>query len=160
MIKIVGLGPGAPEALTVGTINVLEKSENIFFRTEKHPTVDYLRDKIKDFKTYDYFYEECSSFDDVYANIAKDIIEVYRDRGELVYAVPGHPLVAEKSVFNLIKLCEENDIEYKLVPAVSFVDAMMDSLNMRSLAKTSILTHTVGGFCAGISAHILFSIFG
>lgn len=38
--------------------------------------------------------------------------------------------------------------------------AMMDSLNMRSLAKTSILTHTVGGFCAGISAHILFSIFG
>lgn len=139
MIKIVGLGPGAPEALTVGTINVLEKSENIFFRTEKHPTVDYLRDKIKDFKTYDYFYEECSSFDDVYANIAKDIIKVYRDRGELVYAVPGHPLVAEKSVFNLIKLCEENDIEYKLVPAVSFVDAMMDSLKIDPIEGLKII---------------------
>ena len=44
MIKIVGLGPGAPEALTIGTIKALEKSENIFFRTEKHPTVDYLKE--------------------------------------------------------------------------------------------------------------------
>ncbi len=50
MIKIVGLGPGAPEALTIGTVKALEKSENIFLRTEKHPTVDYLKEKIKNLK--------------------------------------------------------------------------------------------------------------
>lgn len=36
--------------------------------------------------------------------------------------------------------------------------AMMDSLNLRHLAKTSILTHTVGGLCAGISAHLIYYI--
>ena len=37
-------------------------------------------------------------------------------------------LVAEKSVLNLIELCEKNNIEYKILPAVSFIDAMMESL--------------------------------
>ena len=42
MIKIVGLGPGAPESLTIGAVEALENSKNLYFRTEKHPTVDYL----------------------------------------------------------------------------------------------------------------------
>ncbi|GAB6168585.1 nucleoside triphosphate pyrophosphohydrolase [Clostridium carnis] len=139
MIKIVGLGPGAPEALTIGTVKALEESDNIFFRTEKHPTVEYLRGKIKGFKTYDHFYEEGTSFDEVYENIAKDIIEKYKISGELIYAVPGHPLVAEKSVFNLIKLCDESKIEYKLLPAVSFMDAMMDSLKIDPIEGLKII---------------------
>lgn len=139
MIKIVGLGPGAPEALTIGTIKALEKSENIFFRTEKHPTVDYLKETIKGFKTYDHFYEEGSSFDEVYENIAKDVVNQYKENGELIYAVPGHPLVAEKSVFNLMKLCDENNIEYKILPAVSFIDAMMDSLKIDPIEGIKVI---------------------
>ena len=34
MIKIVGLGPGAPEALTYGAIKALEDSDNLFFIQE------------------------------------------------------------------------------------------------------------------------------
>lgn len=139
MIKIVGLGPGAPEALTIGTIKALEKSENIFFRTEKHPTVDYLKKTIKTFKTYDHFYEEGSSFEEVYENIAKDIVCQYKEKGELIYAVPGHPLVAEKSVFNLMKLCDENNIEYKILPAVSFIDAMIDSLKIDPIEGIKVI---------------------
>lgn len=43
MIKIVGLGPGSPDALTIGAVRALEESKNLYFRTEKHPTVDYLK---------------------------------------------------------------------------------------------------------------------
>ena len=57
MIKIVGLGPGAPEALTYGAIKALEDSDNLFFRTEKHPTVDYLKEKLNGFNTCDNYYE-------------------------------------------------------------------------------------------------------
>lgn len=128
MIKIVGLGPGAKEALTIGTISELEKNKNIFLRTEKHPTVDYLKEKNIKFTTYDDIYETMESFDEVYLNIAKDLINKHKEVGELVYAVPGHPLVAERSVFNLVELCKENNIEYKVIPAVSFIDAMMESL--------------------------------
>lgn len=128
MIKIVGLGPGAKEALTIGTVWELESCKNIFLRTEKHPTVDYLKEKNIEFDTYDNIYETMQSFDEVYLNIAKDLVEKHKEVGDLVYAVPGHPLVAEKSVFNLIEECKKNNIEYKVIPAVSFIDAMMEGL--------------------------------
>ncbi|MDZ5001300.1 nucleotide pyrophosphohydrolase, partial [Clostridium perfringens] len=89
MIKIIGLGPGAPEALTIGAVKALEEGKNIYFRTEKHPTVDYLKGKIKEFKTYDNYYEISDSFDEVYENIAKDIVSKYLDTKEMIYAVPG-----------------------------------------------------------------------
>ena len=114
MIKIVGLGPGSPDALTIGAVEALQESKNLYFRTEKHPTVDYLKNRLETFKTCDNYYEEGSSFDEVYSNIARSMIEEYKISGELVYAVPGHPLVAERSVLNLINLCNENNIEYKI----------------------------------------------
>lgn len=139
MIKIVGLGPGSPDALTIGAVKALEESKNLYFRTEKHPTVDYLKEGLKSFKTCDNYYEEGTSFDEVYSNIARNMIEEYKEKGELVYAVPGHPLVAERSVLNLINLCEENNIEYKILPAVSFVDAMMDRLQIDPIEGLKII---------------------
>lgn len=139
MIKIIGLGPGAPEALTIGAVRTLEEGKNIFFRTEKHPTVDYLKERIKKFKTYDHCYETSDNFDEVYENIANDIIKNHKDFGEIVYAVPGHPLVAEKSVFNLISLCDRDNIKYEIVPAVSFIDAMMDVLKIDPIEGLKVI---------------------
>ncbi|GAA0078552.1 nucleoside triphosphate pyrophosphohydrolase [Clostridium sp. CTA-5] len=139
MIKIVGLGPGAKEALTIGCINELENCKNIFLRTEKHPTVEYLNEKGIKFNTYDYVYESKESFDEVYLNIAQDLIKKHNELGDLVYSVPGHPLVAEKSVFNLISLCKEAGIQYKVVPAVSFIDAMMESLSIDPIEGLKVI---------------------
>lgn len=139
MIKIVGLGPGAKEALTIGTICELESNKNVFLRTEKHPTVDYLKEKKIIFDTYDNVYESIGSFDEVYLNIANDLIKKHEKLGDLVYAVPGHPLVAERSVFNLIELCKENNIEYKIIPAVSFIDAMIESLRIDPIGGLKIV---------------------
>lgn len=139
MIKIIGLGPGAPEALTIGAVRTLEEGRNIFFRTEKHPTVDYLKERVEKFKTYDHYYETSDNFDEVYDNIANDIIKNYKAFGEIVYAVPGHPLVAEKSVFNLISLCDRENIKYEIVPAVSFIDAMMDVLKIDPIEGLKVI---------------------
>ena len=139
MIKIIGLGPGSPEALTIGAVKALEEGRNVFFRTGKHPSIDYLKDKISEFKTYDHYYETSENFDEVYDNIANDIINNYKESEELVYAVPGHPLVAEKSVFNLISLCEEKGIKYKIYPAVSFIDSMMDILKIDPIEGLKII---------------------
>ena len=139
MIKIIGLGPGAPDALTIGALNALKTGENVFLRTEKHPTVEYLVENKINFSTLDRFYEEGKSFDEVYEKIANELISIYKESGELVYAVPGHPLVAEKSVFNLIELCKENNIEYSILTAVSFVDAMMESLKIDPIEGLKII---------------------
>ena len=127
MIKILGLGPGSPEALTLGTINILKDSSKKYFRTEKHPTIDYIKEMDVDYSTYDFAYEKFDSFDEVYSFIAEDMIEKAKSE-DIIYAVPGHPLVAEKSVKLIIDKCIEENIEYKVYPAVSFVDVMMEAL--------------------------------
>ncbi|GKX68727.1 nucleoside triphosphate pyrophosphohydrolase [Inconstantimicrobium mannanitabidum] len=138
MIKIVGLGPGAESGLTLGTINALKESDYIFLRTEKHPTVDYLRELGIKFETYDYSYENNQSFDEVYKTIAEDLIVKAREK-DLVYAVPGHPLVAERSVLNLISLCEKENITYDILPAVSFVDAIIEALKIDPIEGLKII---------------------
>ncbi|HAT4255906.1 nucleoside triphosphate pyrophosphohydrolase [Clostridium perfringens] len=139
MFKIMGLGPGAYEALTIGALKELKNNKNIYFRTEKHPTVDFLKDEGIKFESYDHAYEKYDSFDDVYKYIAEDLITKIKDDEDLIYAVPGHPLVAEKSVINLIELCKENNIQYEVLPAVSFVDAMMEALQVDPIEGVKII---------------------
>lgn len=139
MIKIVGLGPGDKDALTIGTVYEFENTKNIFLRTEKHPTVDYLIEKGIKFETYDNVYENTENFDEVYLNIANDLLVKHNSLGDLIYGVPGHPLVAEKSVFNLIELCKENNVEYKIIPAVSFIDAMIESIKIDPIEGLKVI---------------------
>ncbi|AQR92852.1 nucleoside triphosphate pyrophosphohydrolase [Clostridium saccharoperbutylacetonicum] len=139
MIKIVGLGPGDKDALTIGTVYEFENTKNIFLRTEKHPTVDYLIEKGIKFETYDNVYENTENFDEVYLNIANDLLVKHNSLGNLIYGVPGHPLVAEKSVFNLIELCKENNVEYKIIPAVSFIDAMIESIKIDPIEGLKVI---------------------
>ena len=130
MIKIVGLGPGDKDAITLGTLEVLKNSKKTFLRTYKHPNVKYLKMLGIEFKTYDEKYDTLENFDEVYSSIAEEIMKEYSENGDIVYAVPGHPLVAERSVTNLIKLCEDQGVEYQIYPAVSFIDVIMESLKL------------------------------
>ena len=91
MIKIIGLGPGAPEALTIGTIEALKNIDKVYLRTEKHPTVQYIESLGVKFETYDNAYDNFDTFDEVYNFIAEDLINKHEKEGDLIYAVPGHP---------------------------------------------------------------------
>ncbi len=139
MITVVGLGPGSKNALTIGVLEVLKNNSNIYFRTEKHPNVEYLKSLGVQFETCDKFYEKYDSFDDIYKAIAEELIKLHEEKGDLVYAVPGHPLVAEKSVTLLLNLCEENGIESKLMPSVSFIDAVIESLKLDPIEGVKIV---------------------
>lgn len=139
MIKIIGLGPGAKEALTMGALFEFENCKNIFLRTDEYPTVEYLKEKNLSFSTYDNLYESMENFDEIYEEIAKDLIDKHKELGDLIYAVPGHPLVAEKSVSNLIQKCIKNNIEYKIIPAASFIDAIMERLNINPIEGIKIV---------------------
>ena len=66
--------------------------------------MDYLKSIGIQFETYDDRYEEYNNFDDVYKSIAEDLIQKHEIYGDIIYGVPGHPLVAETSVKLLIKL--------------------------------------------------------
>jgi tetrapyrrole methylase family protein/MazG family protein len=130
MIEIVGLGPGSVDSLTLGAVNVLKNSEGVYLRTEKHPTVNYLRELGINFQAYDNVYEKKEKFEDVYKCIAEDLIQREKELKKIVYAVPGHPLVSEKSVTLLLKLCKQKSIDTEIIPSVSFIDAIIERLGI------------------------------
>lgn len=139
MIKILGLGPGYKDSLTIGALEALKSCKKIFFRTEKHPTIEYIKSLGIKFDVYDSFYENYDNFDEVYSAISKDLIQKHKEHEDIIYGVPGHPLVAEKSVSMLIELCTEHNIEYKILPAVSFIEAIMEALKIDPIQGIKIV---------------------
>lgn len=139
MINIIGLGPGSIEALTLGAVNQLKSSSKVMLRTKKHPTVKYLEDEKIPFETLDYMYEKGNTFGEVYKNIADEIIKLESIYKDIVYGVPGNPLVAEKSVLELIEKCKKYNISYKIYPAVSFIDSIIEAMEVDPINGLKIL---------------------
>jgi uncharacterized protein YabN with tetrapyrrole methylase and pyrophosphatase domain len=128
-IRIAGLGPGAPGDITLSVWKALRSSSCTYLRTGKHPVVNWLIKEGILFSTFDYLYEKSASFEDVYLQIAEAVITAAQ-REPVLYAVPGHPLVAEESVRLIFIAAEQRGIGINLLPAVSFVDAVCSTLRL------------------------------
>ena len=103
LIIVVGLGPGRWDDLTVEAQAVLDAAPAIVVRTERHPTVDTLRQRRPDLSltSFDALYENADSFSDLYPHMVAQLFAeaAALPAGQsLVYAVPGHPLIGEESV--------------------------------------------------------------
>ncbi|MEG2738965.1 nucleoside triphosphate pyrophosphohydrolase [Clostridium sp.] len=130
MIKIIGLGTGNIEDITVGTLKILETEKNIYFRTLNNPLISFIKEKNIKFKTYDHFYNKQLDLDEVHKNIAEDLVKLNKEVGDIVYGVPGHPLIGELSVELLIDICNKENIQYKIFQAVSFIDVIIEKLKI------------------------------
>jgi tetrapyrrole methylase family protein/MazG family protein len=120
-IKIVGLGPGNAGHLSTESIELLKNADKVILRTNIHPTVVELMNKKIMFESCDKFYEESSSFEEVYQNIAEYVLKEAKGKN-LVYAVPGSPLVAEQTVVLLREMVKNTDLDFEIYPAISFLD--------------------------------------
>ena len=96
-ITVVGLGPGSFGLITMESWELLQQAKTLLFRTAIHPTVEEIRRRGVEIVSYDGFYEQAESFEALYAAIAADLIRRARAGEEIVYAVPGSPLVAERT---------------------------------------------------------------
>lgn len=122
-ITIIGLGSGDPDQLTLGSFRKLQQATKLYLRTDQHPMITLLKENQITYESFDQLYEQKATFEEVYEEIAQTLIRyALADNGEIVYAVPGHPMVAEFTVIRLKELCKETNIELHIAGGESFLD--------------------------------------
>jgi len=146
-ITIVGLGPGSWTGLPLGTYKILDEQQAgqgpILLRTERHPVVDDLRAKGIVFSALDSFYEEGASFEDVYRAIADHLLAIANEHGHVVYAVPGHPGVAETTVQNLRQMGPARGVKIVVGPGHSFLDDLLSNVGVDPMGGLLLLDGTL-----------------
>lgn len=131
-ITIVGLGPGNPGHLTAEALEALRSGRPVLLRTAIHPTVGALRSMGVTFTSCDDLYERGDSFETVYRSIADRVLGC----DDVVFAVPGHPLVGEQSV-RLIQ--ERAPAQVQVVTGLSFLDSLFVSLGLDPVGGLELL---------------------
>lgn len=121
-ITVVGLGSGDEDQLTLGALKALEGAGRLFLRTGTHPAADVLRRRGIVFETFDALYEQHGDFPAVYEAIVASLLETAQGGVDVVYAVPGHPLVAERTVALLRERAPGAGISLRLIGGESFLD--------------------------------------
>lgn len=130
MITVAGLGPGDFSRIPGSVQEILsDESKVIISRTRSHPAAEHLAG-LRQVTFCDDIYEEASSFEDVYDAIAGRVLEA-ADKGDVIYLVPGSPLVGELTVGRLIASGQEVEV----ISGESFVDLVLARLGYDPLDR-------------------------
>ncbi|MFA9559792.1 nucleoside triphosphate pyrophosphohydrolase [Evansella sp. AB-rgal1] len=129
VITIVGLGAGDLSQLPLGIYRQLQKETKIFVRTMDHPVLKELENEGQTFISFDEIYEAYDSFEEVYNQICTRLVQEVQT-GPIIYAVPGHPLVAEYTVQLLLERERQGEISTNIIGGQSFLDPMFTSLKI------------------------------
>jgi tetrapyrrole methylase family protein/MazG family protein len=92
-------------------------------------------------RSFDALYRRADRFADIYARIADTIVAAAQPKGksqkaelsatpaaDVIYAVPGHPLVGERSVALILQRAKAACIAVRIVAGLSFVEPVLEAL--------------------------------
>lgn len=127
VVHVVGLGPGGPDLVTRGTLDLIESVETQFLRTERHPAAVVMPHA----QWFDRLYDTAASTAEVYPAIREAVVRAALSDGEVLYAVPGSPVVAEHSVQLLLA---DERVRVQVHPALSFLDLAWARLGVDPVA--------------------------
>lgn len=148
-IQIIGLGTKGLNDLTVKAYNALTENVPTFIRTKNHPIINELEmlknsiqeksnEEIFEVQYFDDYFEKYESFEDVYDNIIKKIVELSQKYAKINYCTAGSPfhgdIVAKK-------LIEEygSQINIITVDGISFLDRCIKLSNAMEYKSVLIL---------------------
>jgi tetrapyrrole methylase family protein/MazG family protein len=137
-ITILGLGPGSAGQLTLEAWEVLKNAGEVYLRTKKHPTVASLPAGLS-IQSFDHFYEQEKDFSRVYQRIVETVLELGQRPEGVVYAVPGHPYIAEATGPEIIRQAEELGLAGRVVDGLSFIEPIFTALRIDPLPQTVVI---------------------
>ncbi len=129
-IKVVGMGPGNFGNMTVEVWETIQKAGQLILRTAIHPTTKEMERRGISFLSYDEQYEKAENFEALYSFIADDLISRAKAGEDIVYAVPGSPLVAERTVVLLRERAKKENVQLNVLPGMSFTEVLCTRLGL------------------------------
>ncbi|MCE4967039.1 nucleotide pyrophosphohydrolase [Staphylococcus chromogenes] len=126
-ISIVGLGNYGLDDLPLGVYRFLQAQSKIYVRTKEHPVLSELEGI--DIESFDAIYEQFDTFEPVYDTITDELLK-YAQSEDIVYAVPGHPRVAETTTQLLFQKANAHHVSVKVIGGRSFIDDVFEAVEV------------------------------
>ena len=140
-LTVIGLGAADFEQMQMGVYKKIKAAKKLYVRTEDHPVLHELKQEGIEFTSFDDIYIKHGSFGPVYEEITERLIEAVASE-DVMYAVPGHPLVAEQTVQHLIAADREGRIELTIEGGQSFLDPIFGALKIDPIEGFQLLDGT------------------
>lgn len=140
-LTIIGLGAGDFDQLQMGVYKKLKAAKKLYVRTVDHPVLHELAAEGLQFESFDAVYEKHGTFQPVYEEIAEKLIEAATVE-DVMYAVPGHPLVAEQTVQLLIAAQAAGKVHVVIEGGQSFLDPIFGALKIDPIEGFQLLDGT------------------
>ena len=128
-VIVVGLGPGDVDLVNARTRDAIARADHRFVRTTRHPSAALVGPA----HSFDDLYEHGGDLDEVYGAIVEALIDAAGTHGTVLYAVPGSPVVAERTVDLLV---HDTRVAVEIVPAMSFLDLAWARLGIDPIARS------------------------
>ena len=126
-VTVVGLGPGRPGLITGEALEAIAAVPVRWLRTSRHPSAAIVAGA----RSFDYLYDSATNLDEVYARIVDALVGSAAAEGHVLYAVPGSPAVAERTV-ELLRA--DQRVETTILAGVSFADLAFERLGTDPLS--------------------------
>ena len=127
-ITVAGLGPAGPGLVTGSTLDAVAAHPHRWLRTERHPAATVAGPA----PTFDHVYDDAEELGEVYPTIVDELVASAMEHGEILYLVPGSPVVAERTVELLL---EQDRVAVTVMPALSFLDLAWARLGVDPVAE-------------------------
>jgi tetrapyrrole methylase family protein/MazG family protein len=138
MITLLGLGPGDPQLLTQEAALVLQNTPEVYLRTRQHPSVAGFPSSLQ-VHSFDDLYDQLPTFEEVYAQIIEQVLKLGRRSQGVVYAVPGHPYIAEATCIEIARRAHLEALPVRVIQGLSFIEPTLTALNLDPLPHLTIL---------------------
>jgi tetrapyrrole methylase family protein/MazG family protein len=124
-VTIIGLGPADARYLTSEALLALGETSPLYLRTARHPAA--LAYAALGAITLDHHYETAPTFEAAYQGIIEELVTAAEAGGHIGYAVPGSPMVLERTV-ELLR--QDSRVDVRVVQGLSFLDLAWERLDI------------------------------
>lgn len=156
LVVVVGLGPAGADLMLPTARQKLSYLEHRYARTAHHPAIDELSRHGLAFTSFDDRYDDAGDFEALYRGIVDELVAAADEHGQISYAVPGNPAVAERTVTLLREAEARGAVAVEVVPGISFADLAWARLGVDPLDGARLLdAQTFAVDSAGVAGPML-----